>query len=347
LIAAVTVAIYARDNGLLDQPGWKLPGLKKIAKTEKKLIRMANKAKLHSFRSKPIYMYGFQVPRNHTEPLELDQVNGNTMWIDAETTELNQIDEYKSSIDKGVGFNPGSDYKRIRVHMVHAAKHDGRHKARLVAGGHLSETPIDSVYSSVVSLRGVRLLAFIGELNGLKIWSTDIGHAYLETYTKEKVYIIAGPEFGDREGHVLIISKAPYGLYSSGLRWSERLADVLREMGYFTSHCEKDIWMGNKGYHYKYIVVYVDDLMIASKDPDSIIKILMENYHFKLKGTGPTKFYLGCDFFRDEEGVLCYAPKKYIEKILDNYHWIFGTWPKPATSPLTTGDHPELDTYYY
>jgi len=119
------VAAYARDNGRLDEPGWKLPGLKKMAKTQKKLIRMANKAKLHSFRSKPIYMYGFQVPRNHAEALELDRVNGNTMWIDAEATELSQIDEYKSFIDKGVGFNPGSDYKRIRVHMVYAVKHDG------------------------------------------------------------------------------------------------------------------------------------------------------------------------------------------------------------------------------
>jgi len=190
----------------------------------------------------------------------------------------------------------------------------------------------------------VRLLAFIGELNGLKILLTDIGNAYLETHTKEKVYIIAGPEFGDREGHVLIISKALYGLHSSGLRWSERLADVLREMGYFPSKTEKDIWMRDKGDHYEYIAVYVDDLMFASKDPETIVKTLMEKYQFKLKGTGPTEFHLGCDFFRDEEGVLCYAPKKYIEKILENYRRIYGTWPKPATSPLITGDHPELDT---
>jgi len=142
----------------------------------------------------------------------------------------------------------------------------------------------------------------------------------LETCTKEKVYIIAGPEFGDREGHVLIISKALYGLHSSGLRWSERLADVLREMGFFTSHCKKDIWIRDMGDHYEYIAVYVDDLMIVGKDPDSIIKVLIEKYQFKLKGTGPTEFHLGCDFFRGEEGVLCYAPKKYIEKILENYH---------------------------
>jgi len=37
-------------------------------------------------------------------------------------------------------------------------------------------------------------------------------------------------------------------------------------------------------------------------------------------------------------------PKKHIEKILDNYRRIYGTWPKVAHSPLINGDHPELDT---
>jgi len=92
------------------------------------------------------------------------------------------------------------------------------------------------------------------------------------------VHIIAGPEFGDREGHVLIMSKALCGLHSSGLRWSEHLADVLREMGFFTSHCEKDIWMRDKGDHCECIAACVDDLMIASKDPDSIITMLMEKH---------------------------------------------------------------------
>ena len=73
--------------------------------------------------------------------MELDRVDGNTMWKDAEETELSQIDEHESFVDKGVGCKMGSDHKRIRVHMVHAVKHDGRHKARLVAGGHLTETP--------------------------------------------------------------------------------------------------------------------------------------------------------------------------------------------------------------
>jgi len=115
-------------------------------------------------------------------------------------------------------------------------------------------------------------------------------------------------------------------------------------MGCFTSKCEKDIWMHNKGDHCKHIAECVDDLMIESKNPNSIIKMLMGKCHFKLKGTGPTKFHLGCDSFHDEEGVLCHVPKKHIEKILDNHRRICGAWPKPATSPPTTGDHPKLDT---
>ncbi len=61
----------------------------------------------------------------------------------------------------------------------------------------------------------------LAELNGLKVEAADVGNAYLEAYTKEKVYIVAGPEFGDRQGHVLIIIKALYGLRTSGARFHE------------------------------------------------------------------------------------------------------------------------------
>lgn len=340
----VTVAIYAREHKLLNVKGWGYAILKKYGKTAKRMIRRANQAKLHSFRTKPIYMFGVLVPRNHAQAMQIDEANKNTKWRDAELLELSQVDEYDTFKDMGEGHDPGRDYTKINVHFVYAVKHDGRHKARLVAGGHLTETPIDSVYSSVVSLRGIRMLAFIGELNDLEVWGTDIGNAYLESFTKEKVYIIAGPEFGEREGHTLIIVKALYGLISSSLRWSERLSDVLRDMGFFPSKAERDIWMRDKGDHYEYIAVYVDDLMILSRDPQGIIDSLEKEHNFKLKGTGPVSFHLGCDFLRDDEGVLCLQPKKYIEKMEDNYQRIFGTKPKPATSPLVKGDHPELDT---
>jgi hypothetical protein len=43
------------------------------------------------------------------------------------------------------------------------------------------------VYSGVVSLCGIRLVIFLAELNQLEIWGADVGNAYLEALSKEKV----------------------------------------------------------------------------------------------------------------------------------------------------------------
>jgi len=125
----------------------------------------------------------------------LDLRNGNTKWQDSTSLEMEQLHEYQTFKDLGKSSITPNGFKRIRVHLVFDIKHDGRHKSRLVADGHLTEVPLESVYSGVVSLRGLRLVVFLAELNDLDIWATNIGNAYLEAETQEKVFIIAGPEF--------------------------------------------------------------------------------------------------------------------------------------------------------
>ena len=169
--------------------------------------------------------------------------------------------------DQGKRLDIPKGYKKIRVHLIYDVKHDGRHKARLVADGHLTDIPVDRVYSGVVTLRGLRLLIFLAELYGLHTWATDIGNAYLEALTSEKVCIIAGPEFGNRQGHLLIIYKALYGLRSSGARWHDRFSDCLRAEGFVPCKAEPDIWLCPRDGVYEYVAVYVDDLAIAMADP--------------------------------------------------------------------------------
>jgi hypothetical protein len=55
----------------------------------------------------------------------------------------------------------------------------------------------------------------------------------------------------------------------------------------------------------------VDDLTIAAEDLKAITEVLMSKYKFKLKGTGPISFFLGCDYFRDNDGILCYLVAAY------------------------------------
>ena len=128
------------------------------------------------------------MPRTPKEALELDKKNGNNKWQESMALELSQLDEYDTFKDLGKGAVAPAGYKRIRCHFVFDVKHDGRHKSRLVAGGHLTDVPLESVYSGVVSLRSLRLVIFLAELNGLTLFQADVGNAYLEAKTKEKVY---------------------------------------------------------------------------------------------------------------------------------------------------------------
>ena len=192
-----------------------------------------NAAKRKSFKDTPIYMFGVKVPRNHEQAIQFDEENGNILWQEAEKKEIDQMFEYNVFEDRGHRRNtrepPG--YKKIRlVHIVYACKHDWRRKARIVAGGHLTDAPLESVYSGVVSLRGIRLIVFLSVLNDFEVYQTDIGNAFLEAKTTEKVFVIAGGEFGELKDHIFIIVGSLYGLKTSAKRFHEVLSDVLREM---------------------------------------------------------------------------------------------------------------------
>lgn len=54
--------------------------------------------------------------------------------------------------------------------MVCAVKHNDHHKARLAARGCLTETHVDSLCSSIVSLCQIRPLAFLAKLNDIEVW---------------------------------------------------------------------------------------------------------------------------------------------------------------------------------
>ena len=139
------------------------------------------------------------------------------LWKESKALEMELSHSYDTFEDLGKGGKAPDGYKKITCHLVYDVKPDGHHKARIMAGGHLTDPPLTSVYSGVVSLCSIQLIVFLAELNGLELWGADISNTYLEAKTNEKVYIIAGPEFSKLEGHTVIIIKALYGLHTSGL----------------------------------------------------------------------------------------------------------------------------------
>ena len=122
-----------------------------------------------------------------------------------------------------------------------------------------------------------RICLTVAALNGLDISAYDIGNANLNAETQEKVYFIAGPKWRDKEGRVVVVVRALYGLRSSALQWQRYLVDNLRyDLGYVPSLADDNVWM--KQYHkessephYSYILCFVDDLLCMHADPDPVL----------------------------------------------------------------------------
>ena len=306
----ITCTVDAKKHDLLDTTGWK--HLKRYAKTSKRLIRAVKQSRIHQVRASARYQHGFQVPKDFNDAIRLDKENSNTHWQDAMDLELTQIHEYKVFKDTGKAqFHDGKavtpdGFQKIRVHFVYAVKHDGKIKARLVADGHLTKEP-------VVSLRSLRMVVFLSQLNDFKIWGADVRNAYLEAYTDQKLCIIAGPEFKELQGHLLIMIKALHGTRSGGARWHDRLFDILQELRFKPSKADPDVWMRPEpgGTCYEYIAVYVDDLAIAAKDPQAFCNELKKRYNLKLKGVGPLEYHLGCTYKKDPDGTLAADPRRF------------------------------------
>jgi hypothetical protein len=142
------------------------------------------------------YKLGIQIPKGIKNAIELVKKNGNHLWKEAIRTELKQLTDYQTFIVLDSGEDIPIGNQKIPYDVVFDVKYDLRHKARLVAGVDLTVNDKEDIYSGVVGMNTLRFGFFLGELYGLSCCACDIGKAFLYGKTKEKVYIIAGPEFG-------------------------------------------------------------------------------------------------------------------------------------------------------
>jgi hypothetical protein len=117
--------------------------------------------------------------------------------------------------------------------------------------------------------------------NDLSVCAADIGNAFLYGETREKVHMVAEREFGELLGTPLIINRALYGLRSSAARFHKHQSEKVIVMGCHPSKADTDFWMKDVGSHYKYVAMYVDDVLVYSKDPLHVINELKRGYIIK------------------------------------------------------------------
>ena len=178
----------------------------------------------------------------------------------------------------------------------------------------------------------------------------DIGNAYLNAKTDEKLFIIAGPEFGpELAGKRLIIDKALYGTRTGAAKFHQLTTTFFRNLGFYPSRADPDLLIKHcSDGHYEYIARYVDDVMIFSKKPMEIMKKLQDA--FTMKGVGEPQYYLGGDVNKldsqwQQEGLTeAFSAETYITNLVPKVAKMIGEENiKKSVVPMDPDYHPELD----
>jgi hypothetical protein len=179
---------------LLEEPAFKWWAKTVLKKTERLLRNLQRRRKINR------YKFGIEIPNTVEQAFELDKKNGNNLWREALEKEIKALLDLDTFEFKEAGWQPPKDYTKVPLLIKFDVKMDLRRKVRIVAGGHVTDPPTTEVYSSVVARDSVRIMFLIAQLNNLELMMTDIGNAYLNAKTKEKIWMAAGLEFGTMQG---------------------------------------------------------------------------------------------------------------------------------------------------
>ena len=176
----------------------------------------------------------------------------------------------------------------------------------------------------------MRLAFLIAAMNDLDVGACDIGNAYLNAPCREKVWFEAGKECGEDAGKAMNITRALYGLRSSGAAWRAMFSNfIINQLSFTSTNVDQDVYRrksfytdknGNQVAYYELLLVYVDDVLLVSKDPGKVMEMIGERYRLKDGWSKPTQ-YLGAEIFEhtfeDGDRAWGFSSKKYITSVVN------------------------------
>ena len=119
-----------------------------------------------------------------------------------------------------------------------AKMEDFRCKARLMAGGHMTDALATTTFVSIMSREIVSIALMIAALNDLEVKSRDIFNAYVQSPVTEKVWTTLGPEFSKDARKTALIVRALYEIKSARAAFRSHLAICMESLGYWS--CKAD-----------------------------------------------------------------------------------------------------------
>ena len=177
----------------------------------------------------------------------------------------------------------------------------------------------------------------------LVLWGLDVSTAFLYAKLVLATVLELPSCFQNMDGSTvyMILDKAIYGLRSAGLSWQKHLAALLAELGLFPSLIEPTLYKGYWGDILVLCLVYVDDILLATRSKETnqkLLDFLMARLKVKLTGRldedGRISF-LGREIIKRGSEILLAVKKEYVNSIFEAFGWSVESRRKlkPATVP--------------
>ena len=205
-----------------------------------------------------------------------------------------------------------------------------RFKARIVAKGYSQISGVDynEKYSPVVKMESLRAILALAAKHDYEIKQLDIKSAFLNADLEEEVFVeppalpvVLKATFGGMwNKKVWKLLKALYGLKQSSRAWNRTLKRLLNALGFKQCLSDPGVYI-RKNPHFAILLIYVDDLLVITKNLASFQVLLAElSKQFKVHEFADVKSFIGLEILRDRAHKILYLHQKsYINRLLRTF----------------------------
>ena len=167
----------------------------------------------------------------------------------------------------------------------------------------------------------------------------DVKMTFLNGDLEEEVYMKQPEGFSSSDGEHLVykLKKSIYGFKQASRQWYLKFHKVIYSFGFEENIMDQCIYQKVSGSKTCFLVLYVDDILLASNDKGLLYKVKQFlSRHFEMKVMSDASYVIGIKIDRDRDRyVLGLSQNTYIQKVLER----FGMKDcSPSVAPIVKGD---------
>ena len=198
-----------------------------------------------------------------------------------------------------------------------------KYKARLVIKGfkQVYGVDYDETFAPVARYESLKIVLAMATILDMEVHQMDVCTAFLNGKLEEEIYMVEPEGHSTGQHKVCKLLRSLYGLKQAGRIWYQLLHSFLVDNGFRRCHKEYCIYIQKDNGTTTIIVVYVDDLTIASNSMDRInlIKKTLSS-RFDMKDLGEVSYLLKIEIVRNrKKKTMTLSQHKYIEDLVQRF----------------------------